>query len=166
MDLKVIIIIGFSYLYGLFEVLMNIRQRGQKYCYNFGRQREPQVVVRPHNGWLCLVICNWRNKSRPDQSLGRLFCSWRRIGTNRIDDQGAVDIDSQAILYVLRCQNRESHPDRNWAIQNHQASWIPGAIDDLRGDLDLTVELAGSSPDDDSGYDRVCLPNKGWKKSS
>ena len=29
MDMKIIIIIGFSYLYGFFEVLMNLRQRGK-----------------------------------------------------------------------------------------------------------------------------------------
>lgn len=29
MDLKIIIIIAVSYLYGLFEVLMNLRQRGR-----------------------------------------------------------------------------------------------------------------------------------------
>ena len=36
MDAKLIIIIGFSYLYGLFEVVMNLRQRGKGAVTTFG----------------------------------------------------------------------------------------------------------------------------------
>lgn len=39
MDVRIIIIIGFSYLYGFFEVLMNLRQRGKSTVTTSGDKR-------------------------------------------------------------------------------------------------------------------------------
>ena len=39
MDMKLVIIMGFSYLYGLFEVFMNLRQRGKSIVITSGDKR-------------------------------------------------------------------------------------------------------------------------------
>jgi len=54
MDLKIIIIIAVSYLYGFFEVFMNLRQRSKSKITTSGDKHSFMVVVWPHHPWLRL----------------------------------------------------------------------------------------------------------------
>ena len=91
MNVRVVIIIGFSYLYGFFEAVHEFETERKKYGYNFGRQRESMVVVHFHYDRLLAL-----SFSIGATRIGRLkpgdafFAAGIGIGPDRVGDQDPV----------------------------------------------------------------------------
>ena len=93
MDIKIIIIIGFSYLYGFFEVFMNLRQKGKRNVKTSGDKGSLWLL------YILITIGYALSFAIGATKIGRMshwdafLCSWSRIDCNGITDQNTVHLD-------------------------------------------------------------------------
>ena len=108
MDIKVIIIVGFSYLYGFFELFMNLRNRNKSRVTSSGDKGSLWLLYGLITTRLFPVLCNRHDQNRQDLSLEYFFRHWSGTGRDRIDHQDHVHYDAQAILYLFSGKGRGS----------------------------------------------------------
>ena len=110
MDIKLVIIIAFSYLYGFFEIFMSVRQR---------LQRKKDIVQSgdKKSVWylLVLIAIGYYLAFRFGLSrVGRIyrwdtfFCDRRLFVGHWISHTNNLDTDTQTTLYLYRNRNRGS----------------------------------------------------------
>ena len=110
MDIKLIIIIAFSYLYGFFELFMGIRQR-------FKREKKIVKYGDRASIWILIILIGigyFLAFRVGITRLGRIY-HWNIFFYNRsnIDNSWAdiadqINFDASAALYIYSYQNRES----------------------------------------------------------
>ena len=163
MDMKIVIIIGFSYLYGFFEVFMNLRQRGKTSVTASGDKGSLWLL------YILITVGYALSFSIGATRTGRMnhWDAFFAVGVVlaltglMIRVRSILTLKQYFTYSVAQAENHKLIETGLYKFIRHPDTW---AIDDIRRDLDFIVELVGSSIHDDSGYDRVYLPNKGGRR--
>jgi len=160
MDPKIVIIIVVSYLYGFFEVFMNLRQRSKS-----------KVATSSDKGslWLLygLITVGYAlSFSIGATTIGRIYY-WNTlfaIGMALVVIGFVIRIHSILTLkqyFTYSVAKVEGHRlVETGSVQIYQTSWISWTTDHFHWDFDFDIELVINSGHDDPGHSWVSLPNK------
>ena len=84
MDLKIIIIIAVSYLYGFFEVVMNLRQRSKSKVATTGDKSSLWLLYSLITVGYALSFSIGATKIGRIYYWNTFFCNWHGIGCDRV----------------------------------------------------------------------------------